>query len=220
MSVTTERRAGPAAHGFARPLRILGIGGSTREGSLTLIALETALRLAREAGAESVLADVRALDLPVFDDDRPLAGYPPTLRWLLDEARRADAYLLASPTYHATIAGGIKNVLDFLNFLGDDGGDYFGGKPVGLIALGGGSAANFLTALYHASRALNGLAVPTCAAVPSGAIDAERRDVTDPTVRRRLIALVLETIDLAGRLRRAAPGAAAPWDAVAAPPHG
>lgn len=212
MSATIGTEARAATSGFARPLRILGIGGSTRQGSLTLIILETALKLAREAGAEAALADVRALDLPVFSEDRPLAAYPASLPWLLDEARRADAYLFASPTYHGTIAGGIKNVLDALNFLGDDGGDYLGGKPVGLIALGGGSAGNVLTTLYHAARALNGLTVPTVAAIPGSAVDAERRAVTDPGARRRLAALVGEVIDLAWRLRRPAPIPAEPWD--------
>ena len=213
MTIGIEGRSG--ASDFARPLRILGIGGSTREGSLTLIVLETALKMAREAGTEAVLADVRALDLPVFSADRPLAAYPESLPWLLAEARRADAYLLASPTYHGTVSGAVKNVLDALNFLGEDGGDYFGGKPVGLIAYGGGSAANVLTALYHATRALNGLTVPTVVAVPSGAIEAERRAVVDPGARRRLEALIGETIDLARRLRRPAAIPVDPWEPTA-----
>src|SRR5687768_11426743 len=157
----------------AGPVRILGIGGSNRKGSKSLIALETALRLAEEAGAESVLADVRALGLPVFDPDRPRSEYPPTLDWLLDEAWRADGYLLCSPTYHGTVAGGVKNVLDTLDLLGDAVPPYFGGKPVGLLALGGASAMNTINALYHATRALNGLAMPTLVIVPGGAVDSQ-----------------------------------------------
>ena len=41
-----------------------------RRGSLSLTALRAALRLAEEAGAEALLADVRAFDLPVYDEDR------------------------------------------------------------------------------------------------------------------------------------------------------
>jgi FMN reductase len=205
----------PSNGGGLRPVRVLGIGGSTRRGSLTLIALEAALGLAREAGAETVLADVRELALPVFDADLPLSAFPPTLPWLLDEARRADAYLIASPIYHATISGAVKNVLDSLDFLGADGGDYFGGKPVGLIVHGGGSAANVLTALLHATRAMKGLTVPTVVAVPTAAIDAQRRDVTDPAIRNRLAALVGETVDLAWRLRRPMPVPAEPWETAA-----
>lgn len=212
MSAANGSDALTAVTGFARPVRILGIGGSTRQGSRSQIVLETALRLAEEAGAWPVPATVRDLGLPVFDDDLPLAAYPPTLTWLLDEARQADAFLICSPTYHATIAGGVKNVLDALNFLGDDDPPYFGGKPVGLLAYGGGSAANVLTSLYHATRALGGLTVPTVVAVPGSAVDGERRDVTDPGARRRLGVLVGEVVDLAWRLRRPAPVAAEPWE--------
>lgn len=205
---------GPNGHyPTASPVRILGIGGSTRLGSKSLIALEIALRLAEEAGAEPVLADVRALDLPVFDPDRPRSEYPPTLDWLLDEAWRADGYLLCSPTYHGTVAGGVKNVLDSLELLGDSVPPYFGGKPVGLLALGGASAMNTINALYHATRALNGLALPTLVVVPGGAVDPQTREVIDAAVRGRLAALAGEAVDLAWRLRRPIPVPTEPWDA-------
>jgi len=103
-----------------RAPRLLVIGGSTRAGSLSLRALQAALRLAEEAGARTVLADVRALDVPLYNADRRLEDYPPTLAWLLREARAADAYILCSPTYHGTVAGAVKNVLDALNFLASD----------------------------------------------------------------------------------------------------
>ena len=69
----------------SRALRLLGIGGSMRARSLSRRVLQAALRLAEEAGARSVLADVRALDLPLYNADRRLEDYPPTLAWLLHE---------------------------------------------------------------------------------------------------------------------------------------
>ena len=196
--------------GSTRPVRILGIGGSNRQASKSLIALRTALHLAEEAGAATVLADVHALDLPIYDPDRPRSELPPALDWLLDEVWRADGYLLCSPTYHGTIAGCIKNVLDALDPLGEADPPYFGGKPVGLLALGGASGMNTINALYHATRALNGLAMPTLVVVPGGAVDPVARDVTDAGVRGRLAALAGETIDLAWRLRRTTPVPAQP----------
>lgn len=73
------------------PLRVLGIGGSTRADSRSLILLRHALRVAETAGAGVALGDVRRLALPMYDDDLPLDGYPPSLRQLLDSAREADA---------------------------------------------------------------------------------------------------------------------------------
>jgi FMN reductase len=183
------------------PLRLLGIGGRTRARSLSRFALAAALRQAREAGARTVLADVRALALPVYNADRPLEAYPPTLAWLLAEVRAADAYLLCSPTYHGTVAGGVKNALDALEFLAADAPPYFGGKVVGLMACGGGGA-NVITSLTHATRALNGLAAPTVAMVPGAAVDPDTGDIRDAAVGERLAAMVGDVIDLARRLRR------------------
>lgn len=190
------------------PLRVLGIGGSTRQASKSRILLAEALRLAEEAGARTTLADVRALALPVYDDDRPLHDYPEALADLLAAARDADAYILCSPTYHGTVSGAVKNVLDALNFLGDDDPPYFGAKPVALMALGGGSAANVLTALHHTTRALNGLTIPTgIVAGGSAIVDGA---VTDEGVLRRMRGMTAELLDLAARLRRpvSIPGAA------------
>ncbi|MGH2613994.1 MAG: NADPH-dependent FMN reductase, partial [Thermomicrobiales bacterium] len=84
------------------PLRVLGIGGSTRRVSKSLVLLRNALHLVADAGAEVTLADVRALDLPIYDHDRPLRDYPPSLHEMLAAARAADAYVLCSPAYHGT----------------------------------------------------------------------------------------------------------------------
>lgn len=187
------------------PVRLLGIGGSTRRESRSLAVLETALRLAEVHGAQTALADVRAMDLPLFAEDGSAAEQPPALRWLLQEVRMAEAYVLCSPTYHGTLSGAVKNALDALTPLGEDEPPYLAGRPVGLIALGGAGAANTLTALHHAARALGGLTVPTVVVVPSKAVDVHAREVVDQAVRRRLATMTHEVIHLAPRLRSPAP---------------
>ncbi len=181
------------------PIRVLGIGGSTRQGSKSLVLLKSALREIEAAGAAVTLADVRALDLPIYDDDRPLEEYPPSLHRLLASARAADAFVFCSPTYHGTVSGAVKNALDALNFLFDDDPRYLGGKPVALLALGGGGAANVLNSLHHATRALNGLTIPTTVIASGGAI--HEGEVTDESVRRRLHTMAHELLDLTVRLR-------------------
>ncbi len=188
------------------PVRLLGIGGSTRRESRSLAVLETALRLAENRGARTALADVRAMNLPLFDEDGPLPDRsPPALTWLLNEVRTADGYLLCSPTYHGTLSGAVKNILDALTPLGEDDPPYLAGRPVGLVALGGAGAANTITALHHAARALGGLTVPTVVVVPSKAVDLRAREVVDHAVRRRLAVMAGEVVDLACRLRAPRP---------------
>ena len=182
------------------PLRILGIGGSTRQESQSLQVLKAALALAEEAGAQTVVADVRNLALPLYNPELPLDAYPESLAWLLQEARAADAYILCSPTYHGTITGSHKNVLDALEFLGSDTPPYFGGKVVGLVALGGG-AHNVINSLQHTARALNGLVVPTVVAVSSATLDPDTGKLSDAAVSRRLQAMIAQVLDLAHRLK-------------------
>ena len=187
--------------GSRRPLRVLGIGGSMRLGSKSLGALESALALAREAGAETTLASVRDLALPVYDPSIGLDGQPESLRRLVDQVRAADAYVLASPTYHGTVSGAVKNVLDALNVLGRDMPRYLAGKPVGLVALGGPSAMNTLNALGHATRGMNGLTTTTVVTVPASAVDEDTGTVTDDAVQGRL-ALMIEELMLLGTALR------------------
>ncbi len=180
------------------PIRILGIGGSTRQGSQSLLALNAALTLAENAGAEAVLADVRALNLPLYNSEWKLEDYPPTLAWLIDEVRQADAFLVCSPTYHGTVSGAVKNVFDCLDLLG---GDYFNTKPFGLMAVGGG-AQNVINSLHHTVRALNGMAIPTVLGLPHSPVDEATRQFSDEGVLKRASQMLDQLTDLAQRLRK------------------
>jgi len=188
-----------------QPLRLLGIGGGMRPGSLCSAALRTALQLAEGIGARTEVADVRELNLPIFNDAMGVQDYPPTLAWLLYQVRTADAFLLCSPTYHGTVSGAVKNVLDALNYLRDDRPRYLRGKAVGLMALGGLGAANTLDALAHTARALNGIVAPTMVAMPEDAFDANNV-LQDRAVRKRTALMIEEVLDLARRLNRSPVG--------------
>ncbi len=192
---------GNATGPLARPPRILGIGGTTAAQSWSLLALETALALAGQAGAETRLAPIHTLDLPLFNPSWPLERYPPSLPQLLDEVRAADGLILCSPTYHGTVSGAVKNALDSLIFLGGDQLPYLGGKPVGLMAYGGLTAMGVLDALHHSVRGLRGVIVPTQVAVHPTCFDREAAALTEARLLSRLTLMVEEVVDLAVRLR-------------------
>lgn len=100
-------------------LKVVGIGGTLREGSLSLGALKQALTVAEEAGAETVLLDPRELRLPMYEPGLSLEDHEPEVRRLVEEIRGADAMILSTATYRA-LAGLTKNVLDFLPLLARD----------------------------------------------------------------------------------------------------
>jgi FMN reductase len=186
-----------------RPVRILGIGGSTRTNSITESVLRAVLAMADDAGAETTLASVRELELPMYNDDVPLHDQPDIVRTFLEKVRAADGLILASPTYHGTVSGALKNVLDFLNVGKGVPRTYFDGRPVGLVAYGGPSALNVVNALSHSVRGLRGMQVPTVVTAAWSSIDKVSATFADDSVRDRAGQMVGEVIRFAGLLRDA-----------------
>jgi FMN reductase len=212
---SAARRAAPVTgeNPHDRPVRILGIGGTTSAKSWSLVPLEAALAKVRDLGGETTLASVYDLNLPLFHTEWRLEDYPPTLAWLLDEVRHADGLILCSPTYHGTISGAIKNVLDTLIFLGWDTPPYLAGKPVGLMSYGGMTSMGVLQALTNCVRGLKGISVPTHVAVPEDSIDRENVVLESEKIERRLDLMVAEIVSFASHLRgrHAIPAITAPY---------
>lgn len=148
-----------------RPL-IVGIGGTVRPNSTTERALGLSLRAAAEAGAETRLLGGEYLTrLPVFD---PRPGEPtPEQIELAEAVRGADGVIVASPGYHGSISGLIKNALDSLELTRDDAAPYFQGRPVGCIITADGwqAAGTTLMALRSIIHAMRGWPTPFGAAL-------------------------------------------------------
>jgi chromate reductase len=93
-------------------MRILGIPGSLRRGSHN----RSLLRAAAETlppGAELEVWD-RLADLPAFDEDVEADGPAPlAVAALRDAIAGADAVLIATPEYNASVPGALKNALDW-----------------------------------------------------------------------------------------------------------
>ena len=155
-------------------LLVVGIGGTTRPGSSTERALDVALAAAAAAGADTVKFGGADLDLPLYTPEHP--DRSGRSQRLVDEVRRADGLVVASPGYHGTISGLVKNALDYLEDLRDDARPYLDGRAVGTIAtaLGWQASVTTLTALRSIVHALRGWPTPLGAALNSagpGALD-------------------------------------------------
>ena len=91
-------------------MRILGISGSLRRGSHNRKLLRAAAS-SLPPGAELVEWEGLA-GLPAFDED--LEATPPAaVREFLDAVDQADALLIATPEYNASVPGALKNALDW-----------------------------------------------------------------------------------------------------------
>ncbi|GII24697.1 NADPH-dependent FMN reductase [Planosporangium mesophilum] len=146
-------------------VRVLGIGGTTRHDSSSERALRIAAGAAADEGATVELITGRALMLPIYDPESPERS---------DEAlafvaalRDADALLIASPGYHGTVSGMVKNALDYVEDLRYDDRPYLSGLAVGCIAVAYGwqAAVSTLHTLRTCAHALRGWPTPLGAAL-------------------------------------------------------
>ena len=186
-----------------KKLYVVGIGGTLREGSRGLLALEEALQAAEEAGATTELLDLRGLDLPMYEPGKPLEEYAENLRELVESMRGADALLWSTAAYHGTLAGVTKNALDFAQFLARDERPYLQGRVVGLISTAGGgmAAVNAIGAMVNAVHALRGVVAPLSVPVTQSwkAFD-EEGNIRDEGVARRLESLGWIVVEMATKL--------------------
>jgi FMN reductase len=156
--------------GEGRPVRVLGIGGSTRVSSSAERSLTFAAEGARHAGAEVELFVGRRLMFPIFDTETK--ERTDDVREFLAAVRRADALIISAPGYHGAVSGMIKNALDYLEDLRQDPSAYLDGMAVGCIAVASGwqAAGSTLQSLRMVVHALRGWPTPFGAAINSSAI--------------------------------------------------
>ena len=92
---------------------IVGLGGTTRPGSSTERALAAALGAAEALGARTRLVGGDFLaELPIYDP-RP-GGPTPRQAEMAEIIRGADGLIIATPGYHGSLSGVMKNALDTL----------------------------------------------------------------------------------------------------------
>lgn len=176
-------------------IRIVGIGGSLAENSTSLAALKLALEGAAEAGAETTLFDVGALDLPLYAPQ--LEADPPRAALELCEAvHAANGLLWSSPLYHGTISGAFKNALDWLQLLSDRQPPYLADKVVGLISTAGGvQGLQAVNTMEFVVRALRGWAVPLVMPIPRAwQVFGDDGEARDPKTAEQLRALGREVL--------------------------
>jgi FMN reductase len=137
-----------------RPL-IVGLGGTTRPGSTSERALQFTLTKARALGADTEMLVGAQILLPIYTPES--IERDATARHLIAVLRRADGIIVASPGYHGSLSGLIKNALDYAEDMRDDERPYFDGRAVGLITCANGwqatgAALGALRSIVHALR--------------------------------------------------------------------
>lgn len=105
---------------LAMTLKILGVGSSMRKESHSTAALKIALDHAKNIGAEIHLLDLREVQLPMLYSKTETNE----IQQATNDVEWADAFILATPDYHGSMSGTMKNFLDF--FWSEFAGKLFG----------------------------------------------------------------------------------------------
>jgi len=115
---------------------VLVIAGSTRRESIHRKLARQTVELLKADGVDAVLADLRDYPMPLYDGDlEQEEGRPAAAAELKELARRADAFVFASPEYNGSYPAVLKNAIDWMSR--PDPGErhlaVFRGKPAGIV---------------------------------------------------------------------------------------
>lgn len=160
-----------------RPL-IVGFGGTSQPGSSAERVLQVALAASEAAGARVRMFDGAYLaNLPHYLSADPMTI--PQAAEFVGAVRAASGVIIASPGYHGSISGLVKNAIDYLEGTArDPERTYLDGLPVGLIvtAYGWQATGTTLAALRSIVHALRGWPTPYGAGINSagGLFDGDR----------------------------------------------
>ena len=182
-------------HSASRPL-IVGIGGTARPGSSTEQALALALAAAAEAGADTRIFGGEALArLPHYlSPGSDSAGAE-----LIAAVRAADGLVIASPGYHGSISGLVKNAIDYIEDTSRDERVYLDGVPVGLIATAYGwqATASTIATLRSIVHALRGWPTPLGAGIKTEAGTFTDGTCNDPAAAAQLTLVGRQVVQFA-----------------------
>lgn len=131
-------------------LNVLGVGSSMRQGSYSTTALNMILDMAKGNEAETKLLDLRQTNLPMLyaakDDIHEIGQVTELVEW-------ADAYILATPDYHGSMSGSLKNFLDYF-------WSEFAGKTFGYIVASHEKGLTVMDQMRTAVRQCYGWSIP------------------------------------------------------------
>lgn len=146
-----------------------------RSDSYSTKALKMALELAKKHGAEVRMLDLSKTVLPPRDPSGPA---PEQVEEAAKAVAWADAFILASPDYHSSMSGTVKNFLD--HFYKE-----FAGKLFGYIVASHEKGLTVMDQMRTAVRQCYGWSIPYGVSV-NGELDFADGQIANAEVSRRL----------------------------------
>ncbi|PZD97606.1 NADPH-dependent FMN reductase [Paenibacillus sambharensis] len=157
-------------------MKITLIAGSNRKDATSTKLLHYIRSLMQTEGIGVTLIDLYETPLPFYSADETSSH--PHVKHLLEAVSQADGLVLATPEYHGSISGVLKNALDYVS------GSIVGGKPVLSVSSAGGAVGvSSLTQLQAIVRNLHGINSPEWISIGSSQrfFDEDGAPLDEPT---------------------------------------
>ena len=177
-------------------IRILGVTGSLRQNSNSTKVLSTLLEIA----ANKFSADVRLLNLretklpfynPSISSDDSLYG---NIKTITQSVQWADVFVLASPDYHGSMSGTMKNFLDHF-------WEEFAGKTFGYLCTSHEKGLTVMDQMRTAVRQCYGWSMPYGVSINSGEDLNTNGEIINAQLSKRLNMLARDLVVYGGLIR-------------------
>ena len=155
--------------------KVLGVAGSTRANSYSTRALKIALGHAEAQGAETRLLELGKMSIPFYNPSAPESS---ELKEAAESVSWADAFILASPDYHGSMSGTLKNFLDYFY-------EEFAGKVFGYVVASHEKGLTVMEQMRTAVRQCYGWSMPYGVSV-HGELDFKANEITNDRIAKRV----------------------------------
>ncbi|HKD90394.1 MAG TPA: NAD(P)H-dependent oxidoreductase [Terriglobales bacterium] len=189
------------------PIKVLAFAGSLRSGSFNKKLVQAAAQMAKKAGAEVTVVDLRDFDMPLYDgDDEADSGIPEGALRFKQVMSSHDALLISAPEYNSSISGVLKNAIDWASRKGPGEAPLqsISGKVAGLLSAspGGLGGVRGLVTVRSILSNLNLLVIPEqFALVRSHEAFDENGNLKDPKQMAAVEKVVNRLVEVTTKLK-------------------
>lgn len=159
------------------PLKVLGVGSSMRKDSFGTETLKIVLKKVDEYGAQTQLLNLFDNPLPIYspDNDFNISAINHATKMV----NWADAFVFATPDYHGSMAGSLKNFLDYF-------WSEFAGKTFGYLCSSHEKGLTVMDQMRTAIRQCYGWSLPYGVSINSSTDFDKRRQIINKQLVKRI----------------------------------